>query len=211
MGLFGKKKTPQEMLRENQRALNKSIRELDRERMNLQRQEKKIVMDIKKSAKEGQMAAAKIMAKDLVRTRGYIQKFYRMRTQLQTVSLKMQTMKSNTSMAQAMAGVTRAMHQMNSQMNMPAMQRIMFEFEKQSEMMDMKEDMMNDAIDDAVDDDLSENEDEAAELILNQVLDEANINISTQLVDTPASATPAQGSGVTDEDLQARFERLGKN
>ena len=43
------------MLRQNQRALNKAMRELDRERMKLEQQEKKIIADIKKMAKQGQM------------------------------------------------------------------------------------------------------------------------------------------------------------
>lgn len=34
--------------------------------------------------------ACKVMAKDLVRTRRYIQKFYQMKTQLQAVSLRIQ-------------------------------------------------------------------------------------------------------------------------
>jgi len=38
----------------------------------------------------GQMGAAKIQAKDLVRTRRYIEKFYGMRTQLQAVGLRIQ-------------------------------------------------------------------------------------------------------------------------
>ena len=53
--LFGKKKTPEEMLRDNQRALNKAMRDLDRERMHLETQEKKVIADIKKMAKMGQM------------------------------------------------------------------------------------------------------------------------------------------------------------
>lgn len=53
--LFGKKKTPAELLRENKRMLDKAIRELDRERMGLQNQEKKTIAEIKKMAKEGQM------------------------------------------------------------------------------------------------------------------------------------------------------------
>jgi charged multivesicular body protein 2A len=53
--LFGKKKTPEEMLRQNQRALNKAMRDLDRERTQLENQEKKVIMDIKKMAKMGQM------------------------------------------------------------------------------------------------------------------------------------------------------------
>jgi len=53
--LFGKKKTPQELLRQNQRALNKAMRDLDRERQKMEQQENKIKMDIKKMAKQGQM------------------------------------------------------------------------------------------------------------------------------------------------------------
>ena len=47
--------TPAELLRENKRMLDRAIRELDRERMGLQTQEKKLILEIKKMAKEGQM------------------------------------------------------------------------------------------------------------------------------------------------------------
>jgi charged multivesicular body protein 2A len=43
-------------------------------------------------------------------------------------------------------------------MNLPEIQRIMMEFEKQSEMMNMKEEMMDDAIDMAMGDDDDEEE-----------------------------------------------------
>jgi len=58
--LFAKKKTPTEMLRENKRMLDKSIRELDRERMHMQSQEKKLIAEIKKMAKQNQMGAVKV-------------------------------------------------------------------------------------------------------------------------------------------------------
>jgi charged multivesicular body protein 2A len=99
--------TPAERLRKHQRALEKTQRELDRERVKLENQEKKLIADIKKSAKSGQMGACKIQAKDLVRTRRfdaqpdrhqtqsanltrYVEKFYSMRTQLQAISLRIQ-------------------------------------------------------------------------------------------------------------------------
>ena len=56
--IFGRRKTPQELLRQNQRALNKAMRELDRERQRLEQQEKKIIADIKKMAKMGQMVGS---------------------------------------------------------------------------------------------------------------------------------------------------------
>lgn len=66
---FGKRITPQERLRKNQRMLDKAIRELDQVRVKLEKQEKTLVGQIKQSAQKGQMGAAKIQAKDLVRTR----------------------------------------------------------------------------------------------------------------------------------------------
>lgn len=54
--------------------------------------------------------ACKVMAKDLVRTRRYVQKFYQMRTQLQAVGLRIQTLRSNQQMADAMRGATRVRH-----------------------------------------------------------------------------------------------------
>ncbi|KAI6242851.1 hypothetical protein M3Y99_00193600 [Aphelenchoides fujianensis] len=131
--LFGRRKTPQEMLKQNQRALNKAMRELDRERMRLETQEKKIIADIKKTARMGQMDSVRVMAKDLVRTRQYVKKFVIMRANIQAVSLKVQGLKSQDAMAQAMRGVTRAMGNMNRQLNLPQIQRIMTEFEKQLE------------------------------------------------------------------------------
>ena len=59
--------------------------------------------------------AVKVMAKDLVRTRRYVKKFILMRANIQAVSLKIQTLKSNNAMAQAMKGVTKAMMTMNRQ------------------------------------------------------------------------------------------------
>lgn len=53
--IFGRRKTPEQMLRENQRLLNRAMRDLDRERQKLEQQEKKIIADIKKMAKQGQM------------------------------------------------------------------------------------------------------------------------------------------------------------
>ena len=53
--LFGRTVTPSERLRQHQRSLTKAQRELDRERTKLEQSEKKLIMDIKKSAKAGQL------------------------------------------------------------------------------------------------------------------------------------------------------------
>nr|CAG8438685.1 1884_t:CDS:2 [Entrophospora candida] len=210
--LFGRKKTPAEMLREHQRALQRAQREMDRERVKLEASEKKLIADIKKAAKENQMSACKIMAKDLVRTRRYSQKFQGMKAQLQAVSLRIQTLRSNQQMTEAMRGATKSM---NRQMNLPAMQKIMMEFEKESEMMDMKEEVMNDVIDDTM---AEEDDEEETEMIVNQVLDEIGITLDQSLVDAPTTIEKtktnervplaAEMESSDDAVLQARLDQL---
>ncbi|KAK7108803.1 charged multivesicular body protein 2a-like [Littorina saxatilis] len=216
--LFGRKKTPEEMLRQNQRALNKAMRDLDRERQKMEQQEKKVIADIKMMAKKGQMDAVKVMAKDLVRTRRYVKKFISLRANIQAVSLKIQTLKANNTMANAMKGVTKAMAAMNKQLKLPQIQKIMMEFEKQSEVMDMKEEMMSDAIDDALGDEDDEDESDA---IVSKVLDELGLQMADDLAGLPGTgqslSTAASGSkqpvaaaavGDADADLEARLDNL---
>ncbi|XP_033928273.1 charged multivesicular body protein 2a [Melopsittacus undulatus] len=216
--LFGRRKTPEELLRQNQRALARATRDLDRERAKLEAQEKKIILDIKKMAKQGQMDAVRIMAKDLVRTRRYVNKFITMRANVQAVALKIQTLKSNNSMAQAMKGVTKAMATMNRQLKLPQIQKIMMDFEKQAEIMDMKEELMNDAIDDAMGD---EEDEEESDAVVSQVLDELGLNLTDELATLPppgGSLSVGEGRSPeaaaiadADADLEERLKNLRRD
>ncbi|KAK4140526.1 Snf7-domain-containing protein [Dichotomopilus funicola] len=218
---FGKRITPAERLRKNQRLLDKAIRELDQQRVKLEKQEKTLISQIRQSAQKGQMGACKVQAKDLVRTRRYIEKFYGMRSQLQKVSLRLQTYRTNEQMMQAMKGATMALGSMNRTMNLPSLQRIAMEFERENDIMEQRQEMMDDAIDDAMDVGLEEEGDEVVE----QVLEEIGVDLSQALGETPsglqsnavAETKIAQavggGGGVGgadpgDDDLQARLDSL---
>merc|ERR1712038_1051753 len=144
------------------------------------------------------------------------------RANIQAVSLKIQTLKSQSAMAQAMKGVTKAMGNMNKQMKLPEIQKIMMEFEKQSEIMDMKGEMMEDAIDDVMGD---EDDEEESDAIVNQVLDELGLQLNDKIGDAPiaagslATAGPSKNktavaAGATDDDdadLQARLDDLRRD
>lgn len=203
---FGKRMTPAERLRKNQRMLDKAIRELDQTRVKLEKQEKTLIQQIKTSAKNGQMGACKIQAKDLVRTRRYIEKFFAMRSQLQKISLRLQvrrgpkgagevlcfdpyeyelgrltrgpsrrqTYRTNEQMMQAMKGATMALGSMNKSMNLPQLQRIAMEFERENDIMEQRQEMMDDAVDDAMDVGVEEEGDE----VVDQVLEEIGIDFN---------------------------------
>jgi charged multivesicular body protein 2A len=155
--------------RENKRLLDKSVRELDRERSSLINQEKKLFAEIKRLAGQNLLGAVKVMAKDLVRTRRSITKFYGLKSQLQAVSLRMQTLKTTKAMADAMCGVTRAMRSMHRQLNVPSLNNIMLEFERHNEIMENATDVLGDVVDDAV---VADGDEEESEELVGQVLDE---------------------------------------
>ena len=71
------------------------------------------------------------MALDLVRTRRNIQKFYQTRTQIQAISLQIQTFRSNQQMADAMKGVTKALKGINRGVNLPQVNKIMMDFARE--------------------------------------------------------------------------------
>jgi len=106
------------------------------------------------------------------------------------------------------------MQSMNSRMNLPEMQKIMTEFAKQTEMMDMKEEMMSDMLDDTFADEDDEDEEDS---LVNQVLDEIgldmknSINAADSKIKKPVAANAAAAQEEPEDDLQARLENLKKN
>jgi hypothetical protein len=85
-----------------------------------------------------------------------------------------QTYRTNEQMMQAMKGATMALGSMNRTMNLPSLQRIAMEFERENDIMEQRQEMMDDAIDDAMDVGLEEEGDEVVE----QVLEEIGVDLS---------------------------------
>ncbi len=131
---------------------------------------------------------------------------------------------------QSMKGATQLLGSMNRQMNLPQLQRIAMEFERENDVMDQRQEMMDDAIDDVT----GLEDEEEGEEVVNQILDEIGVDLNqavsllflsngcatdpVQLGETPSvlqkNAAPearvaqAIGGGGEDDDLQARLDSL---
>lgn len=75
---------------------------------------------------------------------------------------------------QSMKGATQLLGSMNRQMNLPALQRIAMEFERENDIMDQRQEMMDDAIDDVT----GIEDEEDSEEVVNQVLDEIGVDLN---------------------------------
>ena len=132
-------------------------------------------------------------------------KFNDMQTQLQAISLRIQAVRSNDQMARSMRDATGLLASMNRSMNLPQLQRISMEFEKQSDLMDQRQEMMDEAIDNAMEDD-EINEDEEAEEIVNKVLDEIGVSLNMELGKTPVGALSTADT-VQDEETNLKVKQ----
>lgn len=205
-------------MRRNQRQLERTQRELEREKVKLQQQEKQLIRDIKKNAKNGQMSTVKVQAKDLIRTRKQITKFDRMKTQIQAISLRLQTMRSSTQMTTSMKSATKILSGLNGNLNMAQIGKITSEFQRSMDMMDQKQEMVDDVMDDMMDDELDEEDEEEVDEIVSKVLDEIGVGVNDKLqTNVPEASMEAaettkqpqlvSANGV-DDDLQARLDSL---
>ncbi|MED6200344.1 hypothetical protein PIB30_084149 [Stylosanthes scabra] len=207
--IFSKKPSPKEVLRESKREMANATRGIEKEISALQLEEKKLVAEIKRTAKTGNEAATKILARQLVRLRQQIANLQGSRAQMRGIATHTQAMHAQSSVAVGMKGATKAMAAMNKQMAPAKQAKVIQEFQKQSAQMDMTTEMMSDAIDEALDDD--EAEDETEELT-NQVLDEIGVDVASQLSAAPkgrikSKNTENVGSSGIDE-LEERLAAL---
>eukprot|EP01138_Halocafeteria_seosinensis_P000442 gb/GECG01000456.1/.p1 GENE.gb/GECG01000456.1/~~gb/GECG01000456.1/.p1 ORF type:complete len:241 (+),score=55.39 gb/GECG01000456.1/:1-723(+) len=192
MGNQAAKPTLEEQIRENKKQIRRGIREIDRERTRMERQKKQLEQDMRRYAKEGQTGPVRVMAKDYVRTKNNIDKFYNMRSQLQGVQTQIQTMSSTEAMSRAMQGATQAMIRMSKQMNMPQLQNVIRQFQMNSEKMEMGQEMMGDAIDDVMEE---EGDEEEQEEMVSQVLSELNISTMQEAPSAPEGSASKQPQG----------------
>ncbi|KAH0786775.1 vacuolar protein sorting-associated protein 2 1 [Histomonas meleagridis] len=162
MGLFGKRVTPEEKLKQFKQSLRRSCREIERERSRLQAQETKMKSEMKKLAAKGETESVMIIAKDLVRNRQAMKKFLKLGSQMESLGLRIETIKAQAGVNKALKGAAQAMHQLNRMVNVPQMQMIMQKFMMENEMMDMKGEMVDEAMDDIWEDDETDLEEETA-------------------------------------------------
>ncbi|GFZ06101.1 SNF7 family protein [Actinidia rufa] len=169
-------------------------------------EEKKLVAEIKKTAKTGNEAnsekfscfgflvvswsmvtvtfriafeaATRILARQLVRLRQQITNLQGSRAQIRGVATHTQALYANTSISTGMKGATKAMVAMNKKMAPAKQAKVIREFQKQSAQMDMTIEMMSESIDETLDKDEAEEE---TEELTNQVLDEIGVDIASQV------------------------------
>lgn len=222
MGWFQKKETPKEAVmkakRETRKEVRSNQRDIDREMRELERQEKQITLELKQRAKTANSSSdptLTVLAKQLVQVRQQRTKLHSAKAQIGAMGMHAQVTASQVAAVSAIGSVTETMKVANQQMDVKQTMKIMSEFTKENERMQVKEEMMDDVLADAFD---TEGMEEEADQLTNQVLAELGVELDQQMVGLDAPKTKLQVNGTETvekdpledalPDLRARLNAL---
>jgi len=197
MSLFGKKPSPEEYVKKWKRELKKEERDLDRNIRSIELEEQKIKRSIKELAKKQNLASAKTLAKELIRSRKAKENIYKSKAQLNSVAMQLQQNLSMMKLAGVMQKSTQVMAMMNRLVRLPQLNQVMMTMAREMEKAGLIEEIMSDAMGD--DDEIADAADEEVE----KVLDEITSGLKNPV---PNHDLLSKQKGEEDEDLQ---ERLG--
>uniref|UniRef100_A0A8K9XBE9 Charged multivesicular body protein 2Bb n=1 Tax=Oncorhynchus mykiss TaxID=8022 RepID=A0A8K9XBE9_ONCMY len=141
MAGFFKKKTVDDVIKEQTKELRGTQRQITRDRSSLEKQEKQLEMEIKKMAKMGNKEACTILAKQLVQLRRQKNRSYAVGSKVTSMSSQTKLMNSQMKMAGAMATTTKTMQAVNKKMDPQKMQQTMQNFQKENMKMEMSEEL----------------------------------------------------------------------
>ncbi|KAA0722237.1 Charged multivesicular body protein 2b [Triplophysa tibetana] len=212
MASLFKKKTVDDVIKEQNKELRGTQRQITRDRTALEKQEKQLEVEIKKMAKTGNRDACKVLAKQLVQVRKQKTRSYAVSSKVTSMSTQTKLMNSQMKMAGAMAKTTKTMQAVNKKMDPKMTMQTLQNFQKETAKMDMTEEMMNDTLDEIFED---SGDEEESQDIVNQVLDEIGIEISGKMTRAPAadrrnpSAATSKPDGISDEEIERQLKALG--
>lgn len=204
------KKETRKEVRSNQRDLDREMRELDK-------QEKQVVLELKQRAKTVNSSTdttLKTLAKQLVQIRQQRDKLQGTKAQLGAMGMHATVMAAQIGATAAIGSVTESMKSANKIMDVKETTKIMTQFQRENERMEVKAEMMDDMLASAFDGDEIEEE---ADLLTSQVLAELGVELDSQLVGLNApSKLPDNGLSTAEQDalddalpdLKARLNAL---
>lgn len=200
----GARPSGQDSLKDFQRQIQTSARQIEREAMRLDRKEKLLQGELAKCGKEGRMEQATNKAKEMVRLRAHRSRLYKMKENMTGLANQLQTVQSSQKIQETIAQTMKMLQGLNARFDASSVAHMLAEFEKQNVLMTNKQEIIDDTLDSAfeVDGEL----DATSEAVL-EVLEEAGLDMRGKIGAVGRAGTK-DGQPVDDEDLDARLQRL---
>lgn len=168
----------------------------------LKREEAKLTADIRSAAAAGSAASLRILAQNMVRLRGNIQRLQVTRAGLQGVGSSLAATAATATMAGSLQNAGAAMQKMGARVDPASTQHQMQQFSYQQ---DAAQSMIDDALDTALD---GEDIEEGTQDVMQQLMDDIGVELTATLGSVPATRPQAtqQAAAVVSRPVAADDE-----
>lgn len=171
---------------------------LERQRRKMKKDEAKMMAEVKKALEEDDLATARLFAKDIARGRKMAFNLQKLRSQVKTMTFKLQQAQAIQSIGMDLRGLVKSLHMVNRQMAMPQMEQLLFAMENEMEQLNMSTETLEEGLDDISIE--GPEEDTEADKILEE--------FQTSRVASTQGDLARTGEDTLSDDLASRLERL---
>ncbi len=209
--LFKPPKTLQERVKEMQTSLTKEMRNMDRQILKIQTEEKKLKIEAKKLAKQNNTECVKMLAKQIIHTRKTSNRLFRTKTQINSVIMQLTLQLSQINVTKSLQKSGQIMKMMNSLCKVPVIAGVMQNLSREMIKMNLIEETINDAMDDVFDD-VSDGEiDEEVSKVVDELMMSIKENTHLPTSNLPIKEEIIQNNQEEikeDENLEDRLNKL---
>lgn len=199
---------PKEMVRSWQAALRKEQRGIERQIMDIQREQKKAEKMIRDAAKRQDMASARVLAKEYVHMRRTVTKLAVNKASMLALSNQMTEQLAMARVAGSLQKSSEVMSLVNGLIKVPELQRTMAAMSREMMKAGMIDEMVSEAMDSAMDsDEVEEETEEQVDKILLEVAGETLSQMAAAPTARRAAAL-AQPEAAEEDELVQRLAAI---
>jgi len=195
--IFGKPLTPEEQVKLWKTHLIEQRRMLDRQLRGIEREEGKAKKQVQLLAKKGDMDNAKVLTKEIIRTRKQVERIHTSKAQINSVIMQLQQNLATYKVAGAIKKNTEIMKMINSMTKVPELKQTMMVMAQEMQKAGLIDEIIDEAIGGLDDDSLSEEVDEA----VSKIFDELHLNFTEKV--------PSVEKGTLIEELPSVGNKVG--
>ncbi|TPP56836.1 hypothetical protein FGIG_07489 [Fasciola gigantica] len=193
------------LVRQVEKETRSGKRDIARNKMELEREEKALVAEIKKYAQLGDKAMCSRLAQQLISLRKQIGRNVRMSAEISQIGTQARLGAAQHRLMTVAQETSKTMTAMNKQMDAKKMAQNMQAFQNASFQLNMKEELMDDFMND-----FDANDVEAEDAVVNEVLSSLAIDVGNQLdkARVPTSSMKTESEKADFSDLEKQLEQL---
>jgi hypothetical protein len=206
--LFGGAKTASsktDPVKDYQRELRHAQRSIEREDIKAATQEKALLADIVRQAKDQRLDQCKTRAKELIRLRSHRARLDSMKGHMTTLGQQLSSVQGAQSMQAIMGKTTRLLQVLNKKMDPLAVHRMLLEYERQSTAFTASQEVVEESLDSMFEVD---GEGEATDEALLKVFQEVGLDLSMGLNLAKTMDSMSLEAIPSMENLEARLNKL---